>query len=137
MTFLGLDLGTSGLRALLVDGDGRPVASVEKHYPVSNPHPGWSEQDPAQWIEALEGAVAELAAAHPGLGGLRGIGVAGHMHGATLLDAQGAVIRPWHDWHSSNRACTSAGSDSRVTITAWLAASSVGCSLDARYVTSV
>lgn len=107
MAFLGIDLGTSGLRALLVDADGGVLGSAERHYPVSNPHPGWAEQDPAHWIDALEGAVAEIRATCPGFAGLRGIGVAGHMHGATLLDAAGQVLRPcilWNDTRSSREA---------------------------------
>ncbi|WP_295043839.1 xylulokinase [uncultured Paracoccus sp.] len=103
MSFLGIDLGTSGLRALLVDGDGRPIGSTERHYAVSHPRSGWSEQDPDDWIEALNGAVADLRAAHPAFAALRGIGVAGHMHGATLLDAGDRVIRPcilWNDTRS-------------------------------------
>ena len=100
MSHLGIDLGTSGLRALLVDDDGAPLDAVERHYAASHPHSGWSEQDPADWIAALEAAVAELRATQPQFAGLKGIGVAGHMHGATLLDAQDRVIRPcilWND----------------------------------------
>ena len=103
MSFLGIDLGTSGLRALLVDGAGRPVGSAERHYGVSHPHPGWSEQDPADWIAAFRGAVADLRAAHPEFAALRGIGVAGHMHGACVLDRAGEVLRPcilWNDTRS-------------------------------------
>ena len=62
MSFLGIDLGTSGLRALLVAGDGRPVGSAEAHYEVAHPHAGWSEQDPADWISALQSAVRALRA---------------------------------------------------------------------------
>lgn len=107
MSFLGIDLGTSGLRALLVDAEGRPVGATERHYRVSHPHPGWSEQDPADWISALEAAVAELRERHPAFAGLRGIGVAGHMHGATLLDDGDRVIRPcilWNDTRSHAQA---------------------------------
>ncbi|MCD1616738.1 xylulokinase [Salipiger marinus] len=102
MSFLGIDLGTSGLRALLTDAGGVPLASAERHYEVQHPRSGWSEQDPADWIGALEGAVSDLRA-HPAWAGLRGIGVAGHMHGATLLDAQDRVLRPcilWNDTRS-------------------------------------
>jgi xylulokinase len=100
MSFLGIDLGTSGLRALLVDADGRPIGASERHYSVSHPNPGWSEQDPVDWINALEEAVAELRTTYQQFSGLKGIGVAGHMHGATLLDAAGEVLRPcilWND----------------------------------------
>ncbi|NKB26391.1 MAG: xylulokinase [Rhodobacteraceae bacterium] len=101
MTFLGIDLGTSGLRALLVDEHGAPIASSERHYSASHPHHGWSEQDPADWIAALEGAVRELRETCPAFGALRGIGVAGHMHGATLLDKTGKVLRPCILWNDS------------------------------------
>ena len=107
MSFLGIDLGTSGLRALLVDGGGRPIGSTERHYPVSHPHSGWSEQDPADWIAALDAAVAELRDRHPEFAALRAIGVAGHMHGATLLDGDDRVIRPcilWNDTRSHAQA---------------------------------
>ncbi|EIE51972.1 xylulokinase, partial [Citreicella sp. 357] len=102
MTYLGIDLGTSGLRALLTDAGGAPMASAERHYDVAHPHSGWSEQDPADWIAALEGAVDELRGA-PGWDALSGIGVAGHMHGAVTLDASDRVIRPcilWNDTRS-------------------------------------
>lgn len=105
--YLGIDLGTSGLRALLIDAAGKPIASAEGHYHVSHPHNGWSEQDPADWVAALDAAMAELKASAPGFAGLRGIGVAGHMHGATLLDAQNRVIRPcilWNDTRSHEEA---------------------------------
>lgn len=108
MTYLGLDLGTSGLRGVLVDHDGTPIASAERHYHVSHPHDGWSEQDPADWIKALEAVMADLAASHRAeVSALRGIGVAGHMHGATSLDAKGHVIRPcilWNDTRSQTQA---------------------------------
>ncbi|MCG6882795.1 MAG: xylulokinase [Silicimonas sp.] len=103
MSYLGIDLGTSGLRALLVATDGAPIGSVERSYSVDNPHPGWSEQDPADWIAALEGAIADMRGRFPEFSALKGIGVAGHMHGATLLDAGGAVLRPcilWNDTRS-------------------------------------
>lgn len=103
MSFLGIDLGTSGIRALLIDEHGAPIGSAERHYNVSNPQPGWSEQDPADWVSALEDAVAELQSQFPAFADLKGIGVAGHMHGATLLDASGKVLRPcilWNDIRS-------------------------------------
>ncbi len=103
MSFLGIDLGTSGLRALLVDDTGTPIGSTERHYTAQHPKSGWSEQDPADWIAALEAAVGDLRVAHPEFAGLTGIGIAGHMHGATLLDADDRVIRPcilWNDTRS-------------------------------------
>lgn len=107
MSYLGIDLGTSGLRALLVNEDGQPVGSAETEYSVSNPHPGWSEQDPSAWIDALTYAIGALQANHPEFKNLRAIGVAGHMHGATLLDKDGHVLRPcilWNDVRSEQEA---------------------------------
>jgi xylulokinase len=107
MSFLGLDLGTSGLRALLIDADGQPIGAVERGYDVSAPHPGWSEQSPQLWVDALDSAVAELRERFPAFADLRGVGVAGHMHGATLLDADGTVLRPcilWNDTRAASEA---------------------------------
>ncbi|MBN9070143.1 MAG: xylulokinase [Rhizobiales bacterium] len=102
--YLGLDLGTSGVKALLIDGDQRVVATGHGDLDVSRPHSGWSEQDPADWIRATEDAVAALKASHPGeLAAVRGIGLSGQMHGATLLDGHDAVLRPcilWNDTRS-------------------------------------
>ncbi|CAI2933156.1 xylulokinase [Aminobacter niigataensis] len=102
--YLGLDLGTSGVKALLMDADQKIIGSGHGSLDVSRPHHGWSEQDPADWIRATEEAIAELKAAHPGeIAALRGIGLSGQMHGATLLDASGKVLRPcilWNDTRS-------------------------------------
>ncbi|WP_238369552.1 xylulokinase [Heliomarina baculiformis] len=106
--FVGLDLGTSGVRALLVDADGVAVAVADAGLSVSHPHPGWSEQDPADWIAASEQALAALVAQAPeAMAQLRGIGLSGQMHGATLLDTEGAVLRPcmlWNDTRSHAQA---------------------------------
>ncbi|MHB2263707.1 xylulokinase [Aliihoeflea sp. PC F10.4] len=102
--FLGLDLGTSGLKAILIDADQRVVASSTAELSVSRPHPGWSEQDPAGWIAAAQTAIGELWRAHPAeLAAVRGIGLSGQMHGATLIDAAGKPLRPcilWNDTRS-------------------------------------
>lgn len=102
--FVGLDLGTSGVKALLVDGDGRAVGSADATYGVSNPAPGWSEQDPADWIAGVAAALDALRSTHPkAYGTVRGIALSGHMHGAVLVDADGAVLRPcilWNDTRS-------------------------------------
>lgn len=106
--FIGLDLGTSGVRALLVDEDGNALHSAESALTVSHPHPGWSEQDPADWIRAAKAALKQLGNDRPGeIANLRGIGLSGQMHGATLLDDQGAVLRPcmlWNDTRSRDQA---------------------------------
>ena len=106
--YLGLDLGTSGLKAILTDDVGTVVASVEHHYPNPHPHNGWSEQDPADWVAACEAALDQLHADHSGaISGLRGIGLSGQMHGATLIDAADRVLRPcilWNDTRAAKEA---------------------------------
>ena len=107
MTFLGIDLGTSGLRVLLLDSDGIPIGSADRHYEVRRPHPGWSEQNPSDWIVALEEAIAELREANSRFADIKGIGVSGQMHGANLLDSSGNVLRPcilWNDTRSYEQA---------------------------------
>lgn len=102
--YLGIDLGTSGVKALLIDGEQRIVGSASAHIEVSRPHPGWSEQDPADWIRATEQALDGLKSAHAEeLAAVRGIGLSGQMHGATLIDASDRVLRPsilWNDTRS-------------------------------------
>ncbi|MGH1368600.1 MAG: xylulokinase [Maritimibacter sp.] len=101
MSFLGIDIGTSGLRLLLVDPTGAPIGAVERSYDTQHPHFGWSEQDPQTWINALESGVASLRSAHPEFADLEGIGAAGHMHGAVLLDKNDDVLRPCILWNDS------------------------------------
>lgn len=113
MTYLGIDLGTSGMRALLIDDAGNSIGSTEREYPVSRPHEGWSEQDPAHWTAALESCVKELIDAHDEFSALRGIGVSGHMHGATLLDAHGQVLRPCILWNDTRAECEAANLSAR------------------------
>ncbi len=102
--YLGFDLGTSGVKALLLDDSQRIIASATAQLNVSRPHSGWSEQDPADWIRATEDAVAELRAAHGvALAAVKGIGLSGQMHGATLLDDADNPLRPsilWNDTRS-------------------------------------
>lgn len=106
--YLGLDLGTSGVKAMLIDGNQKIIGSAHGDLDVSRLHPGWSEQDPAHWIRATEEAVAGLKAAHPKeLAAVRGIGLSGQMHGATLLDTDDKVLRPcilWNDTRSYHEA---------------------------------
>jgi xylulokinase len=100
--FLGLDLGTSGLKGLLIDEEQKVVAEAAAPLSVSRPHDGWSEQNPADWIAAAE-AVLDRLAKEADLAAVRGIGLSGHMHGATLLDASDDVLRPcilWNDTRS-------------------------------------
>lgn len=102
--YLGLDLGTSGVKAMLIDGDQRIISSANGSLDISRPHSGWSEQEPSHWVRATEEAVAGLKAKHPKeLAAVKGIGLSGQMHGATLLDADDKVLRPcilWNDTRS-------------------------------------
>ncbi|WP_415842072.1 FGGY family carbohydrate kinase, partial [Paracidovorax anthurii] len=103
--FLGLDLGTSELKALLLRDDHRIVGMARAPLAVDRPRPLWSEQAPAQWAQALEAVMRDLRAAHaPALRGVRAVGLSGQMHGAVLLGAQGEVLRPailWNDGRSA------------------------------------
>ncbi|UOA20661.1 Xylulose kinase (plasmid) [Sulfitobacter indolifex] len=104
MTYLGLDLGTSGVKALLIDVGQNALAEGHAPLQVQRPHPLWSEQDPQSWIAACEAAIAQVRAAAPAeFAALRGISVSGQMHGATLLDASDQPLRPailWNDGRS-------------------------------------
>ncbi|PZQ48583.1 MAG: xylulokinase [Rhodovulum sulfidophilum] len=108
--YLGLDLGTSGVKAMLVDADFATVGVAHAPLTVSRPKPNWSEQAPADWITASEAVIAELSRAHPeAMARLAAIGLSGHMHGATLLDADDAVLRPcilWNDGRAGAQCAT-------------------------------
>lgn len=97
--YVGVDLGTSALKLLLVAGDGRIAKTVSREYPVSYPQPGWSQQEPRHWWEAFVSAMQELTAdVEPSA--IRGIGLGGQMHGLVILDEEDQVIRPailWND----------------------------------------
>ncbi|MCQ8781186.1 xylulokinase [Mangrovibrevibacter kandeliae] len=116
-TFLGLDLGTSSLKALLIDETQSPIASVSLPLTVERPDFGWSEQDPASWIAACEKALDQLKAEQPqAMAALAGIGLSGHMHGATLLGEGDAVLRPcilWNDTRSHAEAAELDDAESR------------------------
>jgi xylulokinase len=95
MTFLGLDCGTSALKAVLVDEGERILASSSQAYRPTNPRPLWSEQDPDDWLRAMFAALAALARETPqAMTRLAGIGFSGQMHSAVLLDAADKPLRP-------------------------------------------
>ena len=97
--YIGIDLGTSAVKLLLVDEQGRIEREVTKEYPLSFPHPGWSEQNPEDWWKAVQHGVLQLTE-HIDKSAVRGIGVGGQMHGLVALDEDDAVIRPailWND----------------------------------------
>ena len=106
--YLGLDIGTSSVKAVLIDDRQRIVASETADLEVSRPHSGWSEQDPDSWWVACAAVLDKLAASHKAaLSGVRGIGLSGHMHGATLIDSADKPLRPcilWNDVRSAKEA---------------------------------
>ena len=99
--FLGIDIGTSAVKALLVDESQRVVAEAAEPLPISRPQPMWSEQDPEDWWRAVEKAAGALRHAAPGaFSAVRAIGLSGQMHAAVLLDLGGDILRPailWND----------------------------------------
>ena len=106
--YLGLDIGTSSVKAVLIDERQHVVASATADLDVSRPHPGWSEQDPESWWTACQSVLDALAASHKAeLAAVKGIGLSGHMHGATLIDAADRPLRPcilWNDVRSAQEA---------------------------------
>ncbi len=104
--YLGLDLGTSGLKGVVVAPDQTILAETTAPLSVARPYSGWSEQDPADWIAACESVLAALGA-KVDLKRIEAIGLSGQMHGATLLDASDKVLRPsilWNDTRSAKEA---------------------------------
>ncbi len=105
---LGIDIGTSGCKALVLKLDGTPIASATATYPLDRPRPGWTEQDPALWVEGARKAVAEALAAAGPLEILC-IGLSGQMHGLVALDAGHKVLRPailWNDQRNGAQCAT-------------------------------
>lgn len=100
MWFLGMDVGTGGTRAVIVDADGKLISGASsEHAPFRTPHPGWAEQDPEDWWRAAQEAIrAVLTAAPEPKQPIAGIGLTGQMHGAVMLDENGAVLRPSLIW---------------------------------------
>lgn len=100
--FLGIDLGTSSVKVVLIDRTGEEVAKAQVHYPVQRPHAGWAEQDPATWWKATAQAVREVLS--PASHTVSAVGLSGQMHGLVLLDDKGQPLRPaiiWSDGRSS------------------------------------
>ncbi|MGV6811707.1 MAG: xylulokinase [Brevirhabdus sp.] len=101
--FLGLDLGTSGVKALVLDEAQAVLAEAHAPLSVSRPRPGWSEQSPADWLTATAAAIDDIAA-QIDMARIAGIGLSGQMHGAVLLDGAGDVLRPCILWNDSRAA---------------------------------
>ncbi len=100
--YLGLDLGTSGLKALIIDDTQAVVAEATAPLTVSRPQSGWSEQDPDSWISAAKAALRELPSSAKTQ--VQGIGLSGQMHGATMLGSDDRPLAPsilWNDTRSA------------------------------------
>jgi len=106
--YLGIDIGTSSVKAILIDSEQRIVATASQDLSVERPHSGWSEQDPQSWVGATSAAIDALARDHAdALKKTRGIGLSGQMHGATLIDRDDKPLRPailWNDGRSFEEA---------------------------------
>ena len=99
MLYIGVDLGTSSVKLLLVDDSGKILNSVTEDYPLMFPHPGWSEQDPNEWWSAVKKGLEKLTEGFD-TAEVAGIGCGGQMHGLVVLDENDEVIRPailWND----------------------------------------
>ena len=99
MYFIGIDLGTSACKLLLVGEAGQVRNTVTRDYPLAFPRPGWSEQDPAHWWSAVLEGVPELLSGFDA-NEVKGIGCGGQMHGLVALDGADGVLRPailWND----------------------------------------
>ena len=105
MSLLGIDVGTSGVKLILLEADGRILANITREYPVSSPYPMWSEQDPEDWWQATCDAIGSaLSQASIKPFQIKGIALSGQMVGLVALDKDGQVIRPcimWNDQRSA------------------------------------
>jgi len=98
---IGIDIGTSGTKTLLINREGKVIASASREYPCLAPHPGWSEQEPTEWWQAVQATVRQvLEISGIASSEVAGVGLSGQMHGSVFLDADNQVIRPailWND----------------------------------------
>ncbi|MGN0523411.1 MAG: xylulokinase [Eubacterium sp.] len=103
MYYIGIDLGTSACKMLLVDEKGTVINSVTEEYPIYFPHPSWSEQNPDDWWNACVSGINRLIANYD-KSAVKGIGIAGQMHGLVVLDKNDKVIRPAILWNDARTA---------------------------------
>jgi xylulokinase len=106
---VGLDVGTTGVKAIAVAPDGGVRATAEEEYPLATPRPGWAEQEPEDWWRASERALARLDVAD-----VAGIGLSGQMHGLVALDADERVLRPAILWNDQRTAAECAEIEERI-----------------------
>jgi xylulokinase len=106
---VGIDVGTTGAKAIAISPEGGVLSRSEEEYPLSIPQPGWAEQDPEDWWSASERALAAV-----GADGTASVGLTGQMHGLVLLDAEGRVLRPAILWNDQRTAAECAEIEQRV-----------------------
>ncbi len=102
---IGIDVGTSGTKTVLFNEEGKALASVMEEYPLHTPHPGWTEQEPEDWVRASVNtlkAVVDQSGVNPSE--IKGIGLSGQMHGSVFLDEKNEVVRPAILWNDSRTA---------------------------------
>ncbi|HKH31442.1 MAG TPA: xylulokinase [Gaiellaceae bacterium] len=107
-SLVGLDIGTTGVKALALSADGVVTGRAEQEYPLSTPRPGWAEQDPEDWVRAAGVALAQLG------GGERSVGLSGQMHGLVVLDSEQRVLRPAILWNDQRTAAECAEIEERI-----------------------
>jgi xylulokinase len=107
-SLVGLDIGTTGVKALALSPDGVVTGRAEEEYPLSTPRPGWAEQDPDDWVRAAEAALARLG------GDDRSVGLSGQMHGLVVLDSEQRVLRPAILWNDQRTAAECAEIEERI-----------------------
>ena len=103
---VGLDVGTTALKAVAISPDGEVLATAEETYPLSTPRPGWAEQDPEDWWRAAQAALARLPQGP--------VGLSGQMHGLVVLDPAGRVLRPAILWNDQRTAAECAEIEARI-----------------------
>ncbi len=111
-TLLGIDLGTTSLRALVIDADGAVLGQASASYPTAGPHPGWTEQEPDDWWEACRSALAGLSVRGL-LSEVAAVGLTGQMHGSVFLDRRHSVLRPAILWNDQRTAVETAEIEER------------------------
>jgi xylulokinase len=105
-TLVGLDVGTTGVKAVAIAPDGNVLATASEEYALSTPRPGWAEQDPEDWWRAAQACLERLPAGH--------VGLSGQMHGLVVLDAEDRVLRPAILWNDQRTAAECAEIEARV-----------------------
>ena len=103
--YIGIDLGTSAVKMLLMDANGNIIKSIAKEYPIYFPQNGWSEQDPQDWWNAVKAGIQEITASCD-KSNIKGISFGGQMHGLVMLDENDKIIRPailWNDGRSAKQ----------------------------------